>query len=164
MSLREEIKSHIKANCVREPKRREQLAPVSLNRLPSEIPEMLTWPEKPEAAAGDIFVFEYGRYHYIDPATGKRATSEFPAKYLKLTAHPVRHRKGHWQAPFTLVGWDTTEFMSRGYGTTSDRRRAIDDAPLEDVSKSTEQARREAAARRLKIQRVGKKERLKRAA
>lgn len=164
MNLREAIQSHIKENCVREPKKREQLAPISISKLPSETPEMLTWSEKPEAAAGDIFVFEWGRYHCIDPVTDKRETSTFPARYIKLTAHPVRHRKGHWQAPITMVGWDKAEFMARGFGTTGDPKRAIDDAPLVDVKKSVDQARQEAAVRKLKIRRIGKRERQKKAA
>lgn len=128
------------------------LQPISISSLPAHMPDMLTWPEKPAAVAGDIYVFEWGHFHYRDPETGYRKTSKFPAKYIELLAHPARHRKGHWQAPFIMVGWDKTRFMAPAAGTTTNPLRAIDDAPLEEVKKSRDQLLDEARTRSTKRQ------------
>lgn len=93
-------------------------------------PKMLTWPDEPGVKAGDVYIISKTKHQWRqrNPDTGQIETfrAESPNVMIKLTAHPVRHRKGHWQAPYVWCGLDRQEYMARGAGTTSDRRRAID--------------------------------------
>jgi hypothetical protein len=112
------------------------------------LPERLTWDKEPGTRAGDLFVFEWGRTHFIDD-NGVKREAPFPALYLRVTTNPIRHTKGHWQASFQPVGFDRTEFMRRGAGTTPNPLESIDPhAPLETVSKDADQEEEEARARK----------------
>ena len=132
----------------------EEGVEMSISELGHSLPGMLTWPDEPEARSGDIFVFRWAKVH--DIIDGKAISSTFPDVFIRLTAHPVRHRKGHWQAPFARSGFDRVQFMRRGGGTTPDPRQSIDrEVPLEEVWDSEDElseALREAKRRAEAIQ------------
>ena len=104
----------------------ESILEMSINELADYLPQMLTWETEPESRSGDIFVFRWGKMHgrydaedlaTDDPRRGKVYRAEFPDVYVRLTSHPIRHKKGHWQASFVRVGFDTTQYMKRGGGS-----------------------------------------------
>jgi hypothetical protein len=102
----------------------ETITELSISQLAHYLPQMLTWESEPEVRNGDIFVFRWGKIHGRydavpdgDERKGRPYQSTFPDVYIRLTANPIRHKRGHWQAPFTRVGFDTTEYLKRGGGT-----------------------------------------------
>jgi hypothetical protein len=104
----------------------EAIREMSIAELAVSLPQMLTWETEPEVRSGDIFVFKWGKIHgrydaddlaEDDPLRGKVYRAEFPDVYIRLTSNPIRHKKGHWQAPFVRVGFETTQYMKRGGGS-----------------------------------------------
>jgi hypothetical protein len=104
----------------------EEIFELSIAELARSLPQMLTWDTEPESRSGDIFVFRWGKIHGRydapdledgDPMKGRPYQATFPDVFVRLTANPIRHKKGHWQAPFVRVGFDQTHFMKRGGGS-----------------------------------------------
>jgi hypothetical protein len=104
----------------------EEIFEMSIAELDRYLPQMLTWDVEPEVRSGDIFVFRWGKIHGkydaedladSDPRKGRPYQATFPDVFIRLTSNPIRHKKGHWQAPFVRVGFDQTQFMKRGAGS-----------------------------------------------
>lgn len=104
----------------------ETIREMSITELANHLPQMLTWETEPESRSGDIFVFRWGKMHGRydaddlspdDPRRGQVYRASFPDVYVRLTSNPIRHKKGHWQASFVRVGFDTTQYMKRGGGS-----------------------------------------------
>jgi len=117
----------------------EEITELSINDLLKALPEMLTWPTEPDARASDLIVFRFSRTQGINE-NGHPFKTTYPDIYLRITANPIRHRKGHWQAPFVACGFDRTEpFMRRYGGTTPNRLHSIDrDVPLVAIEGRTD--------------------------
>lgn len=112
-----------------------------IRELPEHLPNMLTWLDEPGARKGDRYVFRFARVQgtILDPEFpdhhGRVYAGTYPDIYIELTAHPIRHKKGHWQAPFVLHGFDRTVYLAPGAGVTSNPRAAIDsEVPAESVT------------------------------
>lgn len=124
----------------------EPIEEFPIKDLPIHLPDnMLTWPTEPEARKGDQFVFRWGRIQGInlDPEFpehhGTVYSGTYPDIYIELTAHPIRHRKGHWQAPYVLHGFDRTQYLAPAAGATTNPRITIDnEVPLEPVQVTEE--------------------------
>lgn len=104
----------------------EEIREMSIAELYRYLPQMLTWEDEPQVRSGDIYVFRWGKIHGRydapnleddDPRKNRAYQANYPEVFIRLTANPVRHKKGHWQAPFVRVGFDTTEYMKRGGGS-----------------------------------------------
>lgn len=122
---------------------------------------VFTWPDEPDTRAGDIFVFRWAKVRHADGNI-----VEFPDVYIQFTANPQRHTSAkYWYASFILHGIDKTEFMAFKAGTTTNPIQALDkDAPHLKVEKTPEQADQEATLRYMRQRRLGKRERLRKAA
>jgi hypothetical protein len=126
----------------------EEIFELSIAELARSLPQMLTWDTEPESRSGDIFVFRWGKIHGRydapdledgDPMKGRPYQATFPEVFIRITANPIRHKKGHWQAPFVRVGFDQTQWMKRGGGSIPNptSQSVIDhEVPLEDASLS----------------------------
>lgn len=90
----------------------EPIGLLSIRDLFRNIPDVLVWDHEPAAAAGDLYVFEWHTHHWIDNGKAGKATT--PGLAVKLLAHPVRHRKGHWQAPYCWIGRDHPRYLAAG--------------------------------------------------
>lgn len=104
----------------------EPIRKLTITELVKVAPAMLTWSTEPETRAGDLIVFDWIRHHWVDPTTGAVMKTEYPGVAMRVMAHPVRHRKGHWQAPYAWQGLDRAEYLARGAGVTGDPRRSPD--------------------------------------
>lgn len=130
----------------------ETILELSIAGVAKHLPQMLTWEDEPESRSGDIFVFRWGKIHGRydhdampddDPRKGQTYRTTFPDVYIRLTANPIRHRKGHWQAPFVRCGFDTTQYMKHGIGSTPNplAENVIDkDVPLEQHERESNEA------------------------
>lgn len=122
--------------------------------LVAAMPNVLTWPTEPSAKSGDEYVFTWTRIHSIDP-DGNRITATVPTLAVRLTAHPIRHRRGYWRAPYVWIGLHRETYLARGGGQTGDPRRSIDpDVPIEPVqitAADRERNRKIAATRRAEL-------------
>lgn len=141
----------------------EPIGLLSIRDLFRNIPDVLVWDHKPEGAAGDLYIFEWHTHHWIDQGQACKAT--YPGLAVKLLAHPVRHRKGHWQAPYCWIGRDHPRYLAAGGansegGLTGSRLRSIDpDAEIMKVTATAEDDRRNRALaeERRREQQVGRK-------
>lgn len=95
--------------------------------------EMLTWPTEPAARSGDEYVFGWIHHQWRTGAEEEAKgvprqvfRTTVPGFGIRLTAHPVRHRKGHWQAPFCWFGLDHPAFLGPVTGETSNRAMSPD--------------------------------------
>lgn len=116
--------------------------------LIADMPEVLIWDHEPGARAGDPYVFDW--IHHQWRQDGQVFRTKAPGLAVKLTAHPVRHRKGHWQAPYCWVGLDHPVYMDKVGGVTSNRHRSPDpdvEHVTAEVTRDQEQANLEMADR-----------------